>query len=110
MSKNLKTAGIFSFIAILVLAVTAIGFDDNQPGMMHHKEMMGMMNMRGMMMRMNDMSQRAKSMMERMSSLMMDEEYKKDNMMKSHMEMMQGHMQNMLTYSRGVCYNTSRKK
>ncbi|MFW6128775.1 MAG: hypothetical protein ACOC6P_00825 [Candidatus Aminicenantaceae bacterium] len=100
---NIKTAGIFSFIIILVLAVAVMGFSDPQKSKMHHKGMMGqmdnmmgqcgkmmkhmdkmmmqqcpgmmgMMNMRGMMMRMNNMSQHAKYMMEHMNSLMMDEE------------------------------------
>jgi hypothetical protein len=97
MSKNLKTTGIFFFITIFVLAVTAVGSTNNQIGMMHHNQMMGMMdnmmgqgnhmmmnmdniimqrcpgmmgmmNMRGMMMGMNNISQNTKSMM-------MDEEY-----------------------------------
>lgn len=98
MSKNLKTVGIFSFIVVLFLAVTTLGFSSQQRGKMHQKGMKGMMgtmNMRGMMMRMNNMSQHAKYTMEHMNSLMMDEEYQKDDVMKSYMEEMQEHMKNM---------------
>lgn len=127
MSMNLKAAGIFSFIVILLLAVTTIGFSNQQRGKMHQKgmmgmmgqmdnlmgqcnkmmmnmdkmmmqqcpDMMGMMNMRGMMMRMNNMSQHIKYMMEHMNSLMMDEEYQKDDVMKSHIEEVQECLKNM---------------